>query len=668
MTNMLIYTAKLGTKLMHLTKGMVTKMEYPFVRAAAASPKLQIADCTYNSGEIKRAMTEARTGGAAVLTFPELSITGYSCGDLFLQSRLLACALDALSDIASHSKGLNLLIAAGLPVKLGHSLYNCAAVVFDGRILGIVPKTYLPNYSEFYEKRWFSSSVQADSRYVEISGERIPFGSDLLFSGGEGVTIGVEVCEDLWSAIPPSSLMALGGANIILNLSASNELTGKADYRRELVKTQSARTYAAYCYAGAGTDESTTDVVYSGHCILSENGRILSELQPFSPSGGVVMCDIDTELLGKERLLNKSYHSLQVPLPDYRIITFPLPHGANDTLRYIDPKPFVPTDQASRDKRCQEIFNIQTAGLRKRLTFIGSKTAVIGISGGLDSTLALLAAVGTFDKAGMPRADIIGVTMPGFGTTDRTYSNAKELMRSLGISIREISIKQACLQHFSDIGHDPIIHDVTYENAQARERTQILMDISNKEKGLVVGTGDLSEIALGWSTYNGDHMSMYAINSGIPKTLIRSLVHWVASSRQVDKTASNVLMDIIDTPVSPELLPPCENGAIVQKTEEIVGPYELHDFFLFYMVRYGFAPSKILLLTQIAFGDTYSRADIIKWLELFYRRFFSQQFKRSCMPDGPKVGSVALSPRGDWRMPSDASASQWISDIQSLKL
>lgn len=642
-------------------------MNYPFVRAAAASPKLQVADCQYNAGEIKRAMTEASAGGAMVLTFPELSITGYSCGDLFLQSRLLECALDALSDIAAHSQGLGLLTAVGLPVKLGHSLYNCAAAIFDGRVLGIVPKTYLPNNNEFYEKRWFSSSVQADSKYAEIFSQRIPFGTDLLFYGGRGVTIGIEICEDLWSVIPPGSLMALGGANIVLNLSASNELTGKADYRRELVKNQSAKTYTAYCYASTGADESTTDVVYSGHCILSENGRVLSELQPFSPSGGVIMCDIDTELLEKERLSDKSYQSLQIPLPDYQKINFPLPHGAKDTLRYIDPRPFVPADTSLRDRRCQEIFSIQTAGLRKRLAFSGCKTAVIGISGGLDSTLALLAAVNAFDSAGMPRSGIIGVTMPGFGTTDRTHSNATELMSALGISMREISIQQACLQHFSDIGHDPDTHDTTYENTQARERTQILMDISNQEGGLVVGTGDLSEIALGFATYNGDHMSMYAINSGIPKTLIRTLVHWVASSGLVDKAASAVLMDIIDTPVSPELLPPAENDSIVQKTEEIVGPYELHDFFLYYMVRYGFGPGKILLLAQTAFGPAYSKGEIIKWLELFYHRFFSQQFKRSCMPDGPKVGSVALSPRGDWRMPSDASANQWISELQALK-
>lgn len=643
-------------------------MKYPFVRIAAAAPELQVANCRYNAGRIKETMTEAVGLNVRILTLPELSITGYSCGDLFFQSALLESAMEALTDIAEHSRGMKLFTVVGLPIKSKHLLFDSAAAIYDGEILGIVPKTYLPNNREFYEKRWFNSSVDASIDSVEISGKRVPFGTDLIFIAGKSVKIGIEICEDLWNPIPPSSYLALQGASIILNPSASNELVGKADYRRELVKTQSARTYSAYCYSGAGPQESTTDVVFGGHCIISENGRVLAERLPFDENSGMIMHDIDTEILEKERLMNKNFSGILEDIPDYRTIAFSLSEYMDDTIRYIDPRPFVPSDRESRDRRCQEIFSIQTAGLRKRMSFSGSKTAVIGISGGLDSTLALLAAVGACDSAGLSRDSIIGVTMPGFGTTDRTYKNALKLIQSLRVSFREISITNACLGHFGDIGHNPDIHDVTYENSQARERTQVLMDIANKERGLVVGTGDLSEIALGWSTYNGDHMSMYAINSGIPKTLIPSLVLWVAESGQLDKDAAEVLRDIVDTPVSPELLPPEKDGKTGQKTEEIVGPYELHDFFLYNMIRYGFGPGRILLLAQTAFGNSYDRSEILKWLKVFYVRFFSQQFKRSCLPDGPKVGSVALSPRGDWRMPSDASAEIWLRELDCLSI
>lgn len=641
-------------------------MKYPFVRIAAAAPDLEVADCRYNALKIKEAMTEAAGLGVRILTLPELSVTGYSCGDLFFQSKLLDESIEALLDIAEHSKGMELFTAVGLPIKVGYLLFDCAAAIYEGEILGIVPKTYLPNNREFYEKRWFNSSAEASFSSVELLGKETPFGTDIIFDAGGSVKIGIEICEDLWSPIPPSSHLALQGACIILNPSASNEQAGKADYRRELVKSQSARTYSAYCYAGAGQQESTTDVVFGGHCMIAENGRVLAERRPFAEDTGMIFCDIDTEMLEKERFMNKNFRSPLEYLPDYTPVSFCLPKYMNDTVRYIDPRPFVPSDSGIRDRHCEEIFAIQTAGLRKRLSFSGSKTAVIGISGGLDSTLALLAAVKACDSAGLSRESIIGVTMPGFGTTDRTYTNAVKLIKYLGVSFREISIANACLGHFGDIGHDPDVHDVTYENSQARERTQILMDIANKERGLVVGTGDLSEIALGWSTYNGDHMSMYAINSGIPKTLIRSLVLWVSASGQVDTNVAEVLRDIVDTPVSPELLPPDKGGKIGQKTEELVGPYELHDFFLYNMVRYGFGPGRILLLAQTAFGSSYDRTEILKWLKVFYGRFFSQQFKRSCIPDGPKVGSVALSPRGDWRMPSDASAEIWLRELGEL--
>lgn len=640
-------------------------MKYPFVRIAAASPKLEVANCQYNANEIKMILTDAANQGVNILTFPELSLTGYSCGDLFFQAMLLESAYEALIDIARHSKGLGLFTALGVPLKHNHKIFNCAVAIFEGQILGAVPKTYLPGNCEFYEKRWFNPADDAEESSIEICGEIIPFGTNIIFKADRDIKIAIEICEDLWSVIPPSSYHALQGANIILNLSASNELTGKSDYRRDLVKNQSARIYGAYCYAGAGPDESTTDVVYGGHCIICENGKVLAEKLPFEDSSPLIKCDIDAELLEMERLNNKNFTSY-AETPRYQTIPFSLTSNLCDTLRYIDPKPFIPSNPDSRDKRCQEIFSIQTAGFRKRMTFSKAKTAVIGISGGLDSTLALLAIVKAFDQSGLSRDKIIGITMPGFGTTDRTYTNAVALIRSLGVTFKEIPIDKACLQHFSDIGHDPEIHDITYENSQARERTQILMDISNKENGIVVGTGDLSEIALGWSTYNGDHMSMYAINSGIPKTLIRSLVHWVASSGQVSKEAATILADIIDTPVSPELLPPAANGEIQQKTEELVGPYELHDFFLYYMVRYGFDPKRILTLALIAFKDLYNKSEILKWLKVFYRRFFTQQFKRSCMPDGPKVGSVALSPRGDWRMPSDASSDCWLRILDEI--
>ncbi|HHW03751.1 MAG TPA: NAD(+) synthase [Thermoanaerobacterales bacterium] len=646
---------------------------YGFIKVASASPKLKVANTDYNINEIEQMMRRADEMGAAIIVFPELCITAYTCGDLFLQRKLLEKAESALFELLDKTEDLDILAAVGLPISIDGRLFNCAAAIQRGSILGIVPKMFLPNYKEFYEKRWFTSGHEISKAVSEIKlkGHTIPFGHLLFRNSKYDITLGIEICEDLWAVIPPSSYLALSGANIIANLSASNELVAKAEYRRKLVEQQSARCISGYIYAGANVHESTTDLVFGSHCLIAENGIILAESQRFGRDNTIIYAEIDVERLLAERHYNKSFaddYDMETDRRKYRFVEFDFTKRIliNDTgnfYRTIDPHPFVPEDPATVSTRCEEIFNIQTTGLARRLEHTGSKKAVLGISGGLDSTLALLVTARTFDMLGIPRQNIEAITMPGFGTTDMTYQNAIELMKSLNVNIREIDIRPACLQHMKDIGQDPSVHDVTYENLQARERTQILMDIANRMGGLVVGTGDLSELALGWATYNGDHMSMYGVNCGVPKTLVRFLVKWVAENI-ADERTRQVLYKIIDTPISPELLPPDEGGHIRQKTEEEVGPYELHDFFLFYAVRYGMAPRKILFLATIAFKDKYEPEAIKKWLNIFYRRFFNQQFKRSALPDGPKVGSISLSPRGDWRMPSDADNSIWVKDLE----
>lgn len=648
---------------------------YGFIKVASASPKLKVANTDYNISEIEKMMQKADKKGAAIIVFPELCITAYTCNDLFLQRKLLEKAESALFELLDKTKDLDILAVVGLPLSIDSRLYNCAAAIQRGRILGVVPKMFLPNYKEFYEKRWFTSGHEISKVVSEIKlyGRPVPFGH-LIFRNEEyDITLGIEICEDLWAIIPPSSYLALSGANIIANLSASNELVAKAEYRRKLVEQQSARCISGYIYAGANLHESTTDLVFGSHCLIAENGIILAESKRFCREDPIIYAEIDVDRLCAERQYNKSFaddYDMETDRRKYRFVEFDFNKkfsidNAYNFDRKIDPYPFVPEDPSTVSSRCEEIFNIQTAGLAKRLEHTGSKRVVLGISGGLDSTLALLVTAKAFDLLNIPRKNIEAVTMPGFGTTNMTYQNALELMKSLDVNIREIDIKPACLQHMKDIGQDPNVHDVTYENLQARERTQILMDIANKVKGLVVGTGDLSELALGWATYNGDHMSMYGVNCSVPKTLVRFLVKWVAEHIAEERT-QEVLYKIIDTPISPELLPPDEQGRIRQKTEDEVGPYELHDFFLFYAVRYGMAPRKILFLATVAFKDKYEPEIIKKWLKNFYHRFFTQQFKRSALPDGPKVGSISLSPRGDWRMPSDADSSIWVKDLEDI--
>ena len=640
---------------------------YGFVRCASAVPKLRVADCKYNTGEIIKLISAAAQKDVELLVFPELCITGYTCSDLFFQSSLLTAAEESLSAIAEASRGKNIVAVVGLPINIGNSLYNCSVAIYDGDILGAVPKTYIPNYGEYYEKRWFKSGKGLKGG-IALCGQSVPIGTNLLFAaeGIENFTFGIEICEDLWAAIPPSSRLALAGAAIIVNTSASNELATKNEYRTSLVANQSARCICGYVYSSAGIGESTQDMVFSGHSLICENGSLLIEGDRFSLDSSLIMADIDTELLVNDRRKNTSFSEGSSFDPE--IISFGMYERNKDDLeRFIRPQPFVPNDDRELNSRCSDIFNIQAAGLVKRISHTKAKSLVIGISGGLDSTLALLVAVKACDYLDMSRKSVIGVTMPGFGTTDRTYNNAISLMGALGVTIREIPIAKATTQHFSDIGHDPDVHDVTYENSQARERTQILMDLANKENGLVVGTGDLSELALGWATYNGDHMSMYGVNSGVPKTLVRMLIKWTVRFGSLDSITTKILKDILDTPVSPELLPPDENDNINQKTEDIVGPYELHDFFLYYVVRCGFTPAKIYFLAKNAFSGVYDETTILKWLKNFYRRFFAQQFKRSCLPDGPKVGTINLSPRGDWRMPSDASARLWLEELEKLK-
>ena len=635
-------------------------MRHGFVKAAAVTPKIKVADTKYNAELILDMMKESTQQGAKIVVFPELCLTGYTCQDLFLQERLLQGAKDALMKLVKESASLDAIFFVGLPFEILGKLYNVAAVFSHGEVLGLVPKSYLPNYNEFYEARHFVSGAELATEVVLPDGSCVPADRDLLFVCEQmpKLRIGVELCEDLWTPNPPSISHALAGASVLVNLSASNELTGKDSYRRELVSGQSARLLAAYIYASAGEGESTQDLVFSGHNIIAENGQILAESKRFGH--GILYSEIDVERLCAQRRRMTTFVTED---QTHTEILFSLKIEETKLTRFIDPAPFVPTDRQNREKRCDEILMIQAMGLKKRLEHTGAN-AVVGISGGLDSTLALLVTVRAFDLCGRDHKGITAVTMPGFGTTDRTYDNAVKLIQSLGAEFVEVDICQAVNVHFSDIGQDPSVHDVTYENSQARERTQILMDIANKKNALVIGTGDLSELALGWATYNGDHMSMYAVNASVPKTLVRHLVRYYADTCE-DKQLSDTLYDVLDTPVSPELLPP-EDGKISQKTEDLVGPYELHDFFLYYMLRQGFSPAKIYRLAKIAFAGTYEDAFILKWLKTFCRRFFAQQFKRSCLPDGPKVGSVAVSPRGDLRMPSDACATLWMEELNTL--
>lgn len=626
-----------------------------FIKVGAASPKLKISDTKYNLKEIETMILNAIEEEVKVLVFPELSISAYSCGDLFTNEKLIENCNLAIKNLVEFSKGKDILMAVGAPFLYRYSLYNCAYVILNGKVLGIVPKSYIPNYSEFYEKRWFTEGFNIKGLNVDLDFQKeVPFGTDLIFSF-KNLKVGFEICEDLWVTIPPSSNLALMGANLICNLSASNELVSKSSYRKSLVQNQSARTMCSYIYSSAGVHESTTDLLFSGHMIIAENGTIIKENNRFKRENDLLTGIVDLFKLDAERIKNISFrNSTFNENNEPRFIPFNLENTEIKNFdREIDKHPFLPKSQYAMEARCEEILNIQAAALAKRLEHTNLKKAVIGISGGLDSTLALLVVVKTFDMLNIPRENIITITMPGFGTTDRTYNNAVTLCKELYCDFREINIVNAALQHFEDIGHDKDIHDVTYENVQARERTQILMDLANKEGGLLIGTGDLSELALGWCTYNGDHMSMYSVNCSIPKTLVRFLVNYFAN-HEISNDAKEALLDILDTPVSPELLPKDKEGKIAQKTEDIVGPYELHDFFLYHFIKHGSSPERILFLAKVAFKNDYDEETLKKWLDKFIRRFFTQQFKRSALPDGPKVGSISLSPRGDWRMPSDA--------------
>ena len=639
-------------------------MEYGFVKVASAVPTVKVADCRHNAGQMAEMIADAANQNVEIIIFPELSITGYTCGDLFAQSVLLEEAEKSLEWLVAETQSLPVISIVGIPHPHNGSLINAAVVFQSGKILGVVPKTFLPNYKEFYEKRWFASALQTPECVTSICGQRVPMQRDMLFATGN-TTFGVEICEDLWSTIPPSSFLSLEGAEIVFNMSADNDCVGKHSYLRNLVKQQSARCIAGYVFSSCGFGESTTDVVFAGTSIICDNGSIIAEGERFAMDRRMTVGEIDVESIRNDRRVNTTFsesrglHSRQA----VTINALPQTPSALNLTRAVNPLPFVPSG-SKLDSYCEEIFAIQSTGLAQRFAHTHSETAVIGISGGLDSTLALLVAVNTFDKLHKDRKNIIGVTMPGFGTTDRTYTNALCLMKSLGVTIREISIKDSCIQHFNDIGHDINVHDVTYENSQARERTQLLMDIANQRNGMVIGTGDLSELALGWATYNGDHMSMYGVNASVPKTLVKHLVAWIAN-RLDDEKAKTTLLDIFDTPISPELIPADKNGNIKQKTEDIVGPYELHDFFLYNLLRHGFSPKKIFALAQIAFDGEFDNATIKKWLTTFCRRFFNQQFKRSCLPDGPKIG-LSLSPRGDWRMPSDATSRLWLDECEKL--
>lgn len=641
-------------------------MDLGFVKVAAAIPHVKVADCYYNVQRIEGLIRKAASESVQFICFPELSVTGYTCMDLFGQQAMLNNAEKALMKLVEGTADLAILAIVGMPLRIDNRLLNAAVVFRKGEILGVVPKTYIPNYKEFQEQRWFTSGNEIADDTICIAGKYYPVSERSLFVDGQ-VKIGVEICEDLWVPIPPSTELSMAGANLIFNLSASNELIGKHQYRENLIRQQSGRCMSAYIYSSAGFGESTTDLVFPGVAIIAENGIILKSAERFKMEEQLVVTEIDIADLQRDRMVNLSFAKGRAREgKTFREIPFeraPLPEPFMLT-RFVDPYPFVPFGDRLNET-CEEILNIQVFGLAQRYSYTGLRSAVIGISGGLDSTLALLVTVMAFDLLGIPRKNIIGITMPGFGTTDRTYTNALGLIRSLGVTLREISIKEASLKHFSDIGHDPAVHDVTYENTQARERTQILMNIANKEKALVIGTGDLSELALGWATFNGDHMSMYGVNSSIPKTLVIYLVEWIARNKVDDKT-KEILLDVIDTPITPELMPLDCNGDTTQKTEDLVGPYALHDFFIYHTLRFGSSPTRIYYLARIAFKDKYDNDTIKKWMRMFYSRFFSQQFKRNCLPDGPKVGSISLSPRGDWRMPSDASAAMWLKEMDKL--
>lgn len=638
-----------------------------FARVAAATPLVRVADTAFNAAQAIALLTRADRAGVHVVVFPELNLTGYTVNDLFHQQALQAGALDALDSVCRATKELAVLGIVGLPLAADNQLFNCAAVVQRGRVLGIVPKTFIPGYKEYYEERWFARATDKVSDEVACGAGHVPFGADLLFRAADmpGLVVGVEICEDLWVPIPPSSYQAVGGATVLANLSASNELVAKPEYRAAFVRQQSGRCAAAYVLAAAGVGESTTDMVFSGHTMIAENGVMIADGTRFARTPQLAVADIDIDRLVADRQRTTSFgESVGAMKPRFRAIPFTSaqPAWKPPLERPAVPHPFVPQDPDLRDERCAEIFAIQTAALAKRLEHTRTSTAVIGLSGGLDSTLALLVCVKTFELLGLDKKGIHGLTMPGFGTSRRTYANVQKLCAALGLPLESISIVAACRQHFRDIGQDPGDHDNVYENTQSRERMQILMNRANQLGGLVVGTGDMSELALGWCTYNGDHMSMYNVNCGVPKTLVRYLVHWVAE-RQVEGAARRVLLDIVSTPISPELLPTGEDGEIRQKTEHEIGPYDLHDFFLYHVVRFGARPAKIVFLAGQAFKGAYTKKEIKKWLRVFYTRFFVQQFKRSCVPDGPKVGSVSLSPRGDWRMPSDAEAATWLAEL-----
>ena len=654
-------------------------MKHGLIKVASAIPALKVADTKFNLIETEKQIVSAEGQGVEIIVFPELSITGYTCQDLFQQQLLLDDAEQAVLELLDFTRQLDITVIVGAPIAVGALLLNCAVVIQQGKLLGIVAKTFLPNYSEFYEKRWFASSQDLRPQHIHFAGTRILVTPELqIFRTSEGATFAIEICEDVWAPTPPSNHLALAGAEIIFNLSASDELAGKHTYLKSLLAQQSARTICGYVYSSSGFGESTQDIVFGGNALIYENGTLIKQGERFKIDPQLIVSEIDIENLRGERRTNSTFVNAQRPVATglagvtgqigelaLHVECMPPLNAHEFTLtRAFDQHPFIPRDENMQDA-CDEIFNIQINGLAKRLVHTNCKTAVIGISGGLDSTLALLVAVKTFDKLGLNRKGIVGVTMPGFGTTGRTYKNAMALMEHLGITIREIDIKDSVLQHFKDINHDPAIHDATYENAQARERTQILMDLSNQLNGLVIGTGDLSELALGWCTYNGDHMSMYAVNAGVPKTLTQYLVRY-AADRTKDENVRRTLTDIVETPISPELKPADDKGNIAQKTEDLVGPYELHDFFLYYVLRCGFRPSKIYWMAPNAFRGVYSDETILHWMRLFFRRFFAQQFKRSCLPDGPKVGSVSLSPRGDWRMPSDAMSTNWLNELEGL--
>ena len=646
-------------------------MEYGFIKVASAVPAVRVADCEYNRQQIETLMGQAEDAGVEIIVFPELCITAYTCQDLFRQQVLIDACEHAMISLLDYSRQLNVISIVGLPVVVGDLLLNCAAIIQRGKLLGLVPKVYLPNYSEFYEKRWFASAQDLHPREIRYAGNRVMVTSKpQLFHTADGALFGVELCEDVWGPTPPSNVLALAGADLIFNLSASDELIGKYNYLRHLVAQQSARTATGYVYSSCGFGESTQDVVYAGSALIYENGSLLAESKRFMLDSQIIVAQVDIEKLRSDRRMNTTFVNAQRPdaneaLNESVFIDCLAVDSKPFVLdRHIPSMPFLPDDNNMNDT-FENIFNIQSMGLVKRMLHTHSDKVILGVSGGLDSTLALLACVRAFDKLGYDRKGIIGVTMPGLGTTDRTYRNALKLMANLGVTAKEINITKSVMQHFEDIDHDIANHDTTYENAQARERTQILMDLANKLGGFVIGTGDLSELALGWATYNGDHMSMYGVNTGIPKTLIRHLVNYAATS-WLQGDAAVILRDIVDTPISPELVPADADGHIQQKTEDLVGPYELHDFFLFYVLRYGFSPRKIYMLACHAFIGKYEAATIKHWLTTFYRRFFSQQFKRSCQPDGPKISSVSLSPRGDWRMPSDAVSDLWLKQCESL--